>query len=181
MKITPLDIQKHVFRRTVRGFDAEEVQTFLFLVAEELESVIRQNLSLTAEVKRLQEMTLEHEERERILKDTLVTTQKITEHLKENAKREAELIVRDAEFRAEEILSKAQGRAAKVEEAMAELRVLRDQLRQRVRSQITAITQMIEAQEAADQHDDKLRFMKRAEAGAGGAAHGGAPEDDELS
>ena len=33
MKITPLDIQKHVFRKAVRGFDAEEVRTFLFLVS----------------------------------------------------------------------------------------------------------------------------------------------------
>lgn len=173
MKITPLEIQKHAFRRAVRGFDADEVQTFLFLIAEELESVIRQNMTLTSDLKRLQELTLDHEERERILKETLLTTQKVTEHLKESAKKEAELIVRDAEYRAEELIEKAQRRASRIEESMAELKVMRDQLRIRVRSQIGTVTQLLEAQESADRHDDKVSFLRRADAA------GTASEDEE--
>lgn len=172
MKITPLDIQRKTFAKVVRGLDPEEVQTFLFFVSEELESVIRENIVLGSDVKRLKEITLDHEERERILKETLLTTQKITDSLRESAKKEAELIVRDAEFRAEEILDKAQRRAAKVEEAMAELRILRDQLRTRVRSQIDTIGKLIEAQEAADREDDKVTYLRRAD------GHGAASDDE---
>lgn len=167
MKITPLDIQKRTFRRAVRGFDPEEVQTFLFLVAEELERVVRENASLSADVKRLREITLDHEERERILKETLLTTQKITEHLKESSKKEAELIVRDAEFRADEIIQLAQSRAGKVDESMSELRIIRDELRQRMRSQIQTMVRLLEAQEAADRHDDKVSVLRRAEGTTG--------------
>lgn len=175
MKITPLDIQKHSFRRSVRGFDPEEVQTFLFLVAEELESAIRENLTLKGEVKRLSEMTLDYEERERILKDTLLTTQKVTEHLRESAKKEAELIVRDAEYRSDEIVQKAQVRAAKIDESKTELRILRDQLRIRVRSQLQTIQDLLDAQEAGDKMDDKVTYLRRAEAAGASAA----ADDDE--
>ncbi len=166
MKITPLDIQKQVFRKVVRGLDPDEVQTFLFLVAEELESTIREKLSLDAEVKKLREITLDHEERERILKETLLTTQKVSEHLRESAKKEAELIVRDAEFRAEQVIEKAQTRAAKIQESMTEIRLLRDQLRIRLKSQIQTVGHLLEAQEAADREDDKVTYLRRAEGGA---------------
>jgi len=173
MKITPLDIQKQTFRKVVRGLDPDEVQTFLFLVAEAFESTIREKLSLDAEVRKLREITLDHEERERILKETLLTTQKVSEHLRESAKKEAELIVRDAEFRAEQITGKAQTQAAKIQESMTEIRLLRDQLRTRLKSQIDTVVHLLDAQEAADREDDKVTFLRRAEGGSANESEDG--------
>ena len=54
MKITPLDIRKQTFKKQFRGIDAEEVQAFLEMIAEEFERLSSENIKLTERHRTLQ-------------------------------------------------------------------------------------------------------------------------------
>ena len=100
-ELTPLDIQKQMFTRNMRGFAIDEVRAYLHVVAEELERLLKDRERLFTENKLLREELQEYNERESILKDTLLSAQRVSEDLRETARRESEMIVKDAEVRAE--------------------------------------------------------------------------------
>ena len=55
MRMTPLEIHTHRFGRRFQGLDAEEVEAFLRMVAEDYESVLQENESLRNRNHRLDE------------------------------------------------------------------------------------------------------------------------------
>ena len=67
-----------------------------------------------------------YQEREESLRNTLVTAQKMTEEIKANAKREAELMMRETELKAEKLLEMAHRKLAQVQAEIAELKRQRD-------------------------------------------------------
>lgn len=92
--LTPLDVRKKRgdFRRILRGFDPEEVNTFLDLVAERLEELVRQNLSLSERTERLESQLAALEGREKAVQEALVTAQKLREDVKHQSARDAEIL-----------------------------------------------------------------------------------------
>ncbi|MEK8035704.1 MAG: DivIVA domain-containing protein, partial [candidate division NC10 bacterium] len=114
MRITPMDIRQQQFTvKMFRGFDVQEVDTFLEDVAQDYEALVRENTLLKEQLQVLEDRTRGLEERERVLQQTLVTTQRLTEEMKESARREAALAVREAEVAGEKLLE-----AARTEEAV---------------------------------------------------------------
>jgi cell division initiation protein len=91
MKITPLDIRQKRFESAFRGFSAREVEAFLELLAGEFEELVKENIALKEELRRTQSRLEVHAERERTLQETMVTAQRISEDIKEAAKKEAEI------------------------------------------------------------------------------------------
>jgi len=108
MRITPIDIQQQQFKSRLMGYDKVGVDHFLELLAGEIERLLRQNQDLQEELARCKSTLAEMREREATLKETLLTTQKITDELKANARREAELVLTDAELRAERLMHNAE-------------------------------------------------------------------------
>jgi cell division initiation protein len=108
MKITPIDIQQQDFKTRFRGYDCEEVDAFLRSVSESLEDVVKENAALKERLDTTEEQLRTLRQRESALNDLLVTTQNMTENLKQSAHREADLILKEAELKAEEILKKTQ-------------------------------------------------------------------------
>jgi len=94
VKITPIDINSHRFAKSMRGFDPEEVRSFLNLVSGEFEKLVVENNALKEELSQIKAGIADYKERERILKDTLVTAQKLAEDIKEEARREGQLVVK---------------------------------------------------------------------------------------
>ena len=92
MRITPLDVQQRRFARALRGYDREEVEAFLSLVATELEDLVRANMALREEAQRKDEVIADHRSRERALQETLVTAQKASEEIRDAARKEAEIV-----------------------------------------------------------------------------------------
>lgn len=158
MRITPLDIQKHRFRKTMRGYDANEVQAFLTSFAEQYEMVIRENQQQREENALLREQVKEHEERERVLKQTLITAQQAAEDVREAARREAETHVKDAELKAERMMEVARERIGRYEGRLIELKTLKRELVERIeaviRSQGALLADWRELDEA-----DNLKFL----------------------
>lgn len=105
MDLTPLDVRKKKgdFRRILRGYDPQEVDTFLELVEERLEGLVSENHSLGDRVARLEEALRTLEERERAVQEALVTAQRVREEMADQSRREAELLLREARWEAEEL------------------------------------------------------------------------------
>jgi cell division initiation protein len=162
MKISPMDIQRQTFTRRFRGIDREEVRTYLALVAEEVAALQREHDSLDQKVQSLQYVVDEAREREVILKNTLLTAQKVSEEIKESARRQAESQVKEAELQADRLIELAQSRAHEVERGILDLRGHRTMLRTDIRAFITRLTHLLDLQEEAEV-EDNLRFLKRRE------------------
>lgn len=109
MKISPLDIQQQQFKvKTFRGLDPEDVDAFLQTVAGEMEGLIRENNELKEQLSRHGREALDMAERERELRETLLSAQRVIEDMKANALKEAELIVSEAELKGERIVADAE-------------------------------------------------------------------------
>ncbi|NNM05727.1 MAG: DivIVA domain-containing protein [Gemmatimonadetes bacterium] len=107
--LTPLDVRKKRgdFRKILRGYDPEEVDTFMDLVAERFEELVRENLALTDKNGRLEEQLEGLVERETAVQEALVSAQKLREDLKNQSNRDASVLVDQARREAELIKAEA--------------------------------------------------------------------------
>jgi cell division initiation protein len=122
--LTPLDVRKKRgdFRKAMRGYLPEEVDSFLDLAALRLEEVVKENLALRELVGRLQIDVEGLSGRERAVQEALVTAQSLREDMREQSRREAELARREAELEAKRLLADAELEAKRLL-ADAELRI----------------------------------------------------------
>ena len=121
MKITPLDIQQQQFRVRFRGFDMVEVDNFLDLAANEFEELLRENNRLKEEDRQKAEKIQQLERSERDLHNALISAQQICEEMKNQARKEGELIIEEAKGNARKILQTAQGQAMEIETEITQL------------------------------------------------------------
>ena len=157
MNITPLDITQKHFRRVFRGFDREEVEAFLALVAVEFEALVKDNMTLREENARQRDEIADHRSRERALQETLVTAQKASEEIREAARKEAEITLSDAELQAEKIVQGAHARFLRIVDDINELKRQRVQFEAAIRSHVESHVKLLEAfQEPAT---EPVRYM----------------------
>jgi len=144
MKITPLDIQQQQFRVRFRGFDMVEVDNFLDLLANEFEELIQENHQLREEDRRKLARVNELEAKEKELHNTLVSAQRITEEMKNNARKEGELIIEEAKGNAQRIIDSTQAQALQVEAEINQLRRQRAQFEASLKAIIEMHLKMLE-------------------------------------
>jgi cell division initiation protein len=161
--LTALEIQKQTFARSFKGYNPDEVRAYLHLIAEEIEWLVRENDRLTRETAALREDLQDHSNRERMLKDTLLSAQKVAEDLTANARKEAELIVKDAELLAERVIGQAMERVGDLERAIGDMKIERRSARTRLQQTIDSIQQMIalDAEEEANDQPLAALFKQR--------------------
>ena len=158
---TPLEIQKREFSRRWKGLDPVEVQTFLTDVAEDMESLARENADLASRIRSLEQENDEHRERERILKQTLLSAQQASEDIRTTARKEGELIVREAQGSAERLTHNALQRSADIEKAIHELKVQRANFRLQLQKMIELFQQVLDFDRDEDEKDRPLSYMTR--------------------
>jgi cell division initiation protein len=167
MTITPLDIQQQQFKTRFRGFDVREVDTFLEQMADVFESLQSENKKLREEINRLKLESRGYKEREETFKRAVLNSQKVLEQMKQNARKSAELVIADAEIKAEKILSRAQNRLEQLHEDIAELKRQRMQIEVQIRSIIESHSKLLEIgkEEAGirEEEDAKLKLFKQSE------------------
>ncbi len=165
MNLTPLDIQQQQFRVRFRGFDIREVDRFLEKMAEGFSTLQADNKNLREEIRRLKLETQGYKEREETFKRAMLNSQKVLEQMKENARKSAEVIIADAEVKAEKILNRAHNRLSQLHEDIAELKRQRMQIEVQIRSVIEAHTKLLEigkeSMEAMDASDSKVAVLKQ--------------------
>ena len=122
LKITPLDIRRQEFSRKVRGFDPDEVETFLEMMADEFEALTKENAELKDRIINLDSQVTSFREMEKTLQDTIVTAQKARDEAKSDAHKEAEFIVREAELKAERWIEEARHEVMALKRELANLK-----------------------------------------------------------
>ena len=123
IELTPLDVRKKRgdFAKALRGYDAQEVDVFLELVAERMEVLVKENLKLRERSERLGEQVTAQEGREEAVHEALVTAQELRQEVKKQAKREAQLLEREARGRIEQMMQEAERVLAERRAALEEL------------------------------------------------------------
>lgn len=137
MRITPLDIRKQPFRKTMRGFDPDAVNSFLEMVASEYETIIGENNTFATRIKNLEQKLEGYEKIERMLNETLLTAQRATDEARVNAQKEAELIIKDAMIRAQRYEDEARSRVNTLESELVSMRNQRDSFLARFKAMLT--------------------------------------------
>lgn len=144
MRITPMDLRQQQFTlRMFRGFDRQEVDAFLADVAEDYEHLVKENALLKEQLLVLEERLRGIDEREKLLKETLVTTQRMAEEMKEGAKREAALLVREAELQGDKLLEEARTEEAKIKAEVLALKRARRELAEGLRATLAMYQRLL--------------------------------------
>jgi len=154
VRITPMDIRQQQFTvKMFRGFDVQEVDTFLEDLAEDYETLLKENQLLKEQLQTLEERARGLEDRERILQETLVTTQRLTEEMKDGARREAALLVREAGLQGEKMVEAARASEASIHAEVAALKRMRRQLAETLRSTVDMYQRLLDQDLKADPDD----------------------------
>ncbi len=151
MRITPLDIQQKQFPIKFRGFDVEEVYAFLEVIREEMEDLLRENASLKEQIHRAEQQLQEYREMENTLRETLMTAQQMVEDYKNNARKEAELIIREAELRADAMIKEAQEKVIKIHEDIVDLKGIRRHFKEELKRLIESHLMMLDFDEVREE------------------------------
>ena len=146
MALTPLEIQKMRFNQRMRGYDPTEVESFLSLLAEEMTGRLAQLEKLERENRYYRQRLEEAEQREHQLQQTLLRAQKVSDEILANARREAELTVKEAEMAADKIVQQAIEQSTRVESRIAELRTARRELQLKFKNTLDLFQGVLEAE-----------------------------------
>jgi len=153
MRITPLDIQQKQFPMKFRGFDVEEVYAFLEVIREEMEELLRENANLKENVQRTEVQIREFKDMETTLRETLMTAQQMVEDYKLNARKEAELLIREAEFRAENMIKESHEKVIKIHEDITDMKGIRRHFKEELKRLIENHLTMLQFDDKRERED----------------------------
>lgn len=181
IELTPLDVRKKRgdFRRAMRGFDPQEVDSFLELVAERMESLVKENMTLKERAARLQDQVREQMDREKAVQDALVTAQELRKDISGQAQREAELIKREAETEVERRLMEAEGRVEDLRHALNQVERRRRRFLKNYRQLLEREMEEVELEQGRDPlNEEPLELEFRSGSGDDPAASTEQPAED---
>jgi cell division initiation protein len=147
MKLTPLDIKKQEFKKVMRGYDTVEVDTFMDMMAGEFEEVLKQQKDLRDKVVELETQLKDYKQIEKTLQQTLLQAQEATSKTYEAARKESDLITKDAELRATQLLSQANADLRRLNHELAQLKARKESLIGRLRVLLSSELDLIKTLE----------------------------------
>lgn len=146
MKLTPLDLQHHTFKKVLRGFDPEHVSAFLDLVRSEWEDLLKEKEKIFQELKQTKKRLNEYQEKEKNLQETLITAQRITDEMKQTTQKEAEIVIGQAELQADKILQQAHDRLTQIIDEINDLKRQRAEIEGKVRGILESHLRLLDLQ-----------------------------------
>jgi DivIVA domain-containing protein len=167
--LTPLDVRKKRgdFRKVVRGYDPAAVDDFLETVAGRMEELVREQNAMAARVDSMTDAIAAYRDRERAMNEALVSAQQLREDVREQAAREADLVLREARAEAERIVGEARRQATAAAEALRRMQGQRVRFLRLFRTLVERQLQEIEAEE------DRTASLGRGDADESALAHDG--------
>lgn len=110
--LTAVDVRRYDFGSAFRGYDRMRVDLFRDQVADELERLTRHNLDLETKARSFHEQLKHYRERDKAINEALISAQQLREDVKEQAQREADLLMREAQSAADRLTDEARGQIA---------------------------------------------------------------------
>ena len=153
MRITPLDIQQMVFKVNFRGYDKEEVNRFLEELAQTVEALNRDHAVQREKILFLEQQLAELKRTEATLSNTLLSAQSLADDVKQNAQREADLVIKEAELKAGELIRQARVELTDTQRDLSSLQKQRLLMVERLRASLRMFERMLEVEEQEAFHD----------------------------
>jgi len=157
MKITPLEIKRQQFKKGMRGYDTVEVETFLEMLSNEVEDLLKANKELRDKTIELETQLVDYRNMEKTLQQTLLQAQEASGKSIENSRKEASLIIQEAELKGSQIVEKARTDFAKAKEEISTLRARKESIVSKLRILLKSEIDLINA---LDIEEDNLTKEK---------------------
>ena len=144
MKYSADDILSQTFESRFRGYDPDQVHEFLYGLSREWEALSTQLKTLSEQAASQEVEIKEYRSRERALQDALEMARQVSEDLKTQARRDADLLLAETELKAEKMLSAAQRDVSSTQETLNRLKQQRVQFESEMRRAIDAHAKILE-------------------------------------
>lgn len=144
MRITPIDIAHKSFGKKIMGLDADEVVDFLQQIASQMESLIQERNTLKEGIREKELSLMEYKERDQVLKETIATATQMAERMRQDAEREAKLILADAQQKAEIITRDSRDSLRKMYQEVTDLKRARMQFEANLKAMAQAHLSLLE-------------------------------------
>jgi cell division initiation protein len=139
-RLTALEIKKKEFEQKMRGADPEAVQAFLDQVSHEVETLTLEKKELEETLLRTREKLEHYTALESTIEKTLAAAQQTAVTMQEQAKRDVELILREADIEKMRRINDARMEHEKLERDILTLRTEYDMTLARLRSSLSAFS-----------------------------------------
>jgi len=164
MKLSPLLIKKQEFEKSMRGYNVDEVQTFLDKISSEMEELLNENEKLEKEVAALNHKVEEFQKIEKNLQDTLIKTQETSTEIVDSAKKQSALIIKEAEIKASQIVQNAEDISNEMRKAVITLREEKDLIIARLKVIVGTQSNLLEGKvKDAGEERKKAKVQNEAE------------------
>ena len=144
MNLSPLDIRKQEFKKSIRGYDVEEVTAFLDLVSMEYENHVRNNSILKEKVDEFTNQLKKYHDIESTLQETLLSAERAREETVKTTKKQAEIIVREAEVKAASVIEEGRREFSQLRRIVAEMKVQKEVYLVKIKALINAQLEIFE-------------------------------------
>ena len=158
--LSPMDMQNKEFKKAIRGYDESDVDAFLDDVIQNFENLYRENTTLKERLSEKSERVDSFQGMEETLKKAIVVAQEAGDSLKMNARREGELIVREAEINAKKIIDEAMNRAQKLISEHDAVRKDAVVCRARLKTVLQAQLELLESAEWQFPMNDEIKQIR---------------------
>lgn len=160
MKLTPLDIQHKEFRRAIRGYNEEDVDSFLDEVVKEFERLFNENVELKEKIEKANEKLQQYEGIEQTLQKALLTAQQAADDIQNNAKKEAELIIKDAEVKAKELVQQVASDKQQLEKEALALKEAERTFLSKFERLLNSFKEMLDKVQQGEKPSDVFKAIK---------------------
>lgn len=180
--LMPLEVEEKKFTKQMRGYNKDEVESFVSEVAKDYEKLYKENLALKDRNSALSDAVKQYKVMEDTLQQAIIVAQNAGEEVKKNAYAKAENIIKDAENRASEIVSDAGREVTKVNYEYEEMRRSVEIFRTRIISLLTSQLSIVKEFAMADPGVKKAyEEQKTSEAPMEKTVENAKDEKDEVS
>jgi cell division initiation protein len=161
MNLTPLDIRKQEFRKALRGFDPDEVQAFLDMVGAEYERLLEKNKQLEHRQIELETKLKDYQESEKNLRETLLNVQEVKKQSEESSRKQADLVIKESELKALEIIEMARKQARQMRDEVSILKTQKESFINRLRQILISQIELISVLEIDDAlPEEAFKFLE---------------------
>ncbi len=148
--LTPLEIAQREFRRRFRGLDPVEVRNFLEGIAEQLQGLLKEGILKEERLEKLETQLETYRGRENEVKEVLFALQRMTDDMKNTTRKEAELIIKDAEIKAEALLERGHLTLGRLQGKIADLKREKALFEGKVRGAVKLYQDLLDTEAAED-------------------------------
>ncbi|MDI6765597.1 MAG: DivIVA domain-containing protein [Bacteroidota bacterium] len=158
MKYTASEIKNQIFKTKLHGYDITEVKKYLTELASEWELFQREQSTLKDKVIELETRLKDYTAMEKAIQQTFMQSQETSGKAIENAKKEAQLIIQEAEIKATKMLDKSRSDLITIKEHLTILKAKKESIVSRFKMLLNSELELIKALEVDEESQNQLQF-----------------------